>query len=97
MATAKKPEEINELDEQQLEDSMTVVAAEKPQEYQGPRVRIFLPKLEDDGGQGLKVDQYEHVTIANEAHETHYRILRGEWVDVPVPVFVVLKEKYPQL
>ena len=77
-------------------DGLTVIMEEKKPDYTGPYVDIFLPAL-DDGGGGLKVDQYEHVTIANEQKETSYRVLRGEHVQVPVPVFIALKEKYPKL
>jgi len=90
MAVKKEEIEINT-------DPMTIHAEAKPEGYKGPRVAIFLPALEDPGDQGLAVDQYEHVTIANEEKEEHYRIHRGEWVEVPVPVFVVLKERYPKL
>jgi hypothetical protein len=80
-----------------VNDGLTFTVAEKKEEYTGPRVTIFLPELEDPGSEGLKVDQYEHVTIANEVKETNYRIHRGEWVEVPVPVYVQLKNKYPKL
>lgn len=85
MATKTKPE-----------DSLTIQAPPKEEGYTGPRVRIFLPKLEDEGN-GVAVDQYEHVTIANEQHEEHFRIHRGEWVDIPANVFVVMKAKHPNL
>ena len=78
-------------------DPLTIAVSEKKPEYTGPRVRVFLPPLEDPQEAGLKVDQYEHVTIANEQNETVYRIHRGEWVDVPVPVFMILKDRYPQI
>ena len=78
------------------ESTMTIRSAEKDESYKGPRVTVFLPKLEEEGA-GLKVDQYEHVTIANEDKETLYRVKRGERVEVPVPVFIVLKEKYPDI
>jgi len=78
------------------EDELTFRVEKEDNSYKGPRVRIFLPELEDEGN-GVKVDQYEHVTIANEKKETHYRIHRGEWVEVPVPVFIALKERYPKL
>lgn len=86
MATTKK-EEVNDL---------VVITKEKKPDYTGPYVDVFLPALEG-GGDGVKVDQYEHVTIANEVKETPYKVLRGESVPVPVPVFMVLKEKYPKL
>lgn len=89
MAATKKPEEI-------IEDGITVTAVQKEEGYKGPMVSVFLPKLEEEGG-GMKVDQYEHVTIANEVEEKIYRVKRGERVDIPVPVFVILKEKYPDL
>lgn len=77
-------------------ETLTFVAPNETSEYNGPMVDVFLPELEG-GGNGLKVDQYEHVTISNGNTETPYKILRGEHVQVPVPVFVVLKEKYPKL
>lgn len=79
-----------------LEDQFTFVEEEKKPEYRGPMVDVFIPRLEE-AGNGMKVDQYEHVTIANERKETCYRVLRGERVEVPVPVFLVLKERYPNL
>ena len=90
MATKEK----NEI---RLEDQFTIQEPEKKAGYTGPMVEVFIPALEDTGSNGLKVDQYEHVTIANETGEKTYYIHRGERVDVPVPVFMVLKEKYPKL
>ena len=89
MANAKKEIELN--------DEMTVVTPEKQAEYSGPMVDVFIPAMEDSGSNGLKVDQYEHVTIANEKKEICYKVRRGEHVEVPVPVFCVLKERYPKL
>ena len=79
-----------------LDDSMTVKIEEKQASYKGPMVTVFLPKLEEEGS-GVKVDQYEHVTIANEAREWTWYVKRGERVDVPVPVFVLLHDKYPDI
>ena len=78
-------------------DPLTTITPEKQKIYNGPYVPVFLPALEDSGSAGLKVDQYEHVTIANEEMEKTYYIHRGESVEVPVPVFMVLKEKYPNI
>lgn len=89
--TLEKAPELEEL------DSLTVAVTPKKPSYTGPVVSVFLPKLEEGGEGDLKVDQYEHVTIANEKEEMHYKVHRGEHVDVPVPVFMVLKEKYPWL
>ena len=57
-----------------------------------PRVRVFIPKNEDDDA-GMKVDPYEHVTINDETT----LIRRGEYVDVTVPVFIQLRNKYPNI
>ena len=91
MATKEKETPVvNE--EKAMKDSLTF-AVPKPKEADGgPRVRIILPRLEDD--ESVTVDQYEHVTIANEKGEEHTRILRGEFVDVTVPVYMALKERY---
>jgi hypothetical protein len=102
MAARKQVEE--EIFEEEYEEPsvyesspLTTVVETKDNSYKGPRVTIFLPALEDSGSAGIKVDQYEHVTIANEQREEHYRILRGQHVDVPIPVFMALKERYPNL
>ena len=57
-----------------------------------PRVSVFIPKSEDDGS-SMKVDPYEHVTINGETT----LIQRGVHVDVPVPVFLQLRNKYPNI
>ncbi len=80
-----------------MEDELTFYHEEKDDSYKGPTVQIYLPKLEEEGG-GVKVDQYEHVTIANEAGEPKtWYIKRGERVDIPVLAYLILKEKYPDL
>ena len=91
MATKKETETIN------LQDQLTTIAPEKEAGYTGPMVSVFIPELENQGNNGLKVDQYEHVTIANEENEQIYYVRRGERVDVPVPVFLALKERYPKI
>ena len=68
-----------------------VVTPEVKEEEQ--TVEVLLPEL-PGGGDGVKVDQYEHVTIANEEKEVCYKVHRGERVQVPIPVFMALKEKY---
>ena len=82
-----------------LSDAGDLTTAVKVDEkkYNGPYVQIILPEIENSGEDGMKVDQYEHVTIANETGKHVYRVHRGEYVDVPVPVFMALKEKYPKL
>ena len=68
-----------------------VVSPEKKEEEL--TTEVLLPEL-PGGGDGVKVDQYEHVTIANEEKEMCYKVHRGERVQVPIPVFMALKEKY---
>ncbi len=94
MAARKPVEEMNEMP---FNDSLTTVVTPEDKSYKGPTVSVFLPALEDSGSAGLKVDQYEHVTIQNEVMDKTYYIHRGESVEVPVPVFMVLKEKYPNI
>ena len=57
-----------------------------------PVVRVFLPPAEENGGEG-KVDQTENVIINGKVTQ----IRRGEYVDVKVPVFLQLKQRYPGL
>ena len=91
-------EESNEphYGEVSLDDGMTVKIAEKQDSYKGPMVTVSIPKLEEEGS-GVKVDQYVHVTIANEAREWTWHVQRGVKVDVPVPVFVQLKNQFPDI
>ena len=94
---AKKMEQELEQEVTNYDDGLTIQMEEKDTGYKGPMVPVFLPALEDSGSAGLRVDQYEHVTIANEEKETTFYVKRGIRVDVPVPVFVILKERYPNL
>lgn len=79
-----------------LEDQLTVTAEEHDDSWKGPTVRIFIPELESNNN-GMKVDQYEHVSIANMVKEDCTYVRRGEWVDVPVPVYLQLRERYPKI
>ena len=100
MATKKTApvEEIVEAEDNMTYiDPLTTTTPERQAVYNGPYVPVFIPALEDTGSGGLKVDQYEHVTIANEQKETCWKVLRGETVEVPVPVFLQLKQKYPKI
>jgi hypothetical protein len=93
-------EDIEEYEEEMAPDfsaSLTQAIRVEEKKDEEPRVSIFLPRLDDPGDGGIKVDQYEHVTMANEVMEKHDRILRGEHVEIPVSTFIRLKEKYPKL
>ena len=105
MATKTKTTETNEMevsvvgepiDPKVMADNLTFVVKKEEKVDNEPKVRIYLPRIEEDGS--VAVDQYEHVTIANEIGEPErWRIHRGEWVDIPVHVYIVMKEKYPDL
>ena len=88
---ATKKEEVN------LAEQMTVVSEKIDDSWKGPTVEVFIPELENSGDNGLKVDQYEHVSLANEMGEKIYYVRRGERVEVPVPVFLALKARYPKI
>ena len=92
--------EEEEYEEEMTPDfsaSLTQVIKNDEKKDEEIRVPIFLPKLDDPGDGGIKVDQYEHVTMANEVFEKHDRILRGEHIAIPVSTFIRMKEKYPKL
>lgn len=55
------------------------------------RVQVFLPKQEESGN--AKIDQTETVTI----NGVSTRIPRGEYVSVPVPVYIQLRNRYPNI
>lgn len=57
-----------------------------------PTVRVFIP-LSQDQGSDVKLDQTESVTINGKTT----LIRRGEYVDVKVPVFLQLKQRYPNI
>ena len=93
MPTKKETVLVEELPQ----DDLTVKVREKDEGYKGQYVPVLLPEL-PDAGDGLKVDKYEHVTLANEDKETCYKVIRGEWTEVPWPVFVAMKQgRYPKL
>ena len=103
MATKKVTAPVETVEAVEAEENMTFIdpltttTPEKQAVYNGPYVPVFIPALEESGNNGMKVDQYEHVTIANEVKETCYKVLRGETVEVPVPVFLQLKQRYPKI
>ena len=73
-------------------DTLTVAVPHVKNEDTVPRVRIMLPpSMEADSG--VKVDPYEHVTINGEI--TYVK--RGKYVDVTVPVYMILKDRYPNI
>lgn len=68
------------------------MAAKKNMILTEPVVRVFLP-LAEEAGTEVAVDQTENVIINGKVTQ----IRRGEYVDVKVPVFMQLKQRYPNL
>lgn len=75
-----------------LHDELAAVTEVHEKKDTMPRVRICLPHHPEEGT-GIKVDQYEHVTINGETT----LIKRGEYVDVTVPVYMQLRNKFPDI
>ena len=74
-------------------DTTTAVLPEETHDVMvEPTVRIYLPMLEDQSSD-LAIDQTENVTINGKVTQ----IKRGEYVDVKVPVFLQLKQRYPNI
>ena len=82
MATEKKTVDATAVKTVTEDTSMTIE----------PTVRVFIPKLEDSNSE-ITLDQTETVIINGNVT----RIKRGEYVDVKVPVFLQLKQRYPNL
>lgn len=76
--------------EKKLKDELAAVTTIKEPESIIAKVQVFIPPLEEENS-GVKVDQYEHVTINGETT----LIRRGEHVEVTVPVYIQLKNKFP--
>lgn len=76
-----------------IDDGITSVVQVEEKVDNQPRVRIMLP-MPPETESGMKVDPYEHVTING---EKPIYVKRGEYVDVTVPVFLQLRNKYPNI
>lgn len=77
--------------------SQTIAVPQKEKETEETRVRVFIPKRENDDSPGVAVDQFEHVSISNGQGDNFIRIKRGEYVDVTPETFELLKLRYPNL
>ena len=82
MATAAK----------KINDGITATTPLEENMVREPTVRVFIP-LAEDSESDLAVDQTEHVTINGVVTS----IRRGEYVNVKVPVYMQLKNRYPNL
>lgn len=75
-----------------INDGITAEVTPKTNLTVEPKVRIFIP-LADESLSDTAIDQTETVIINGRAT----RIRRGEYVDVKVPVFLQLKQRYPNI
>lgn len=74
-------------------DSTAVVTAAPANEAViEPVVRVLIPLIQDSDSD-IAIDQSETVIINGNVT----RIKRGEHVDVKVPVFLQLKQRYPNI
>lgn len=81
MATTKKT----------IDSTISVEKTEKKPVAPAAKVSVFIPMSEE--GEGAKFDQNEYVTV----NGSTTKVPRGEWVEVTVPVFVQLRNRYPNL
>lgn len=73
----------------------TTAVATAPEQHDltiEPMVTVFIP-LAEDTSSDIAVDQTETVVINGKVT----RIRRGEYVSVKVPVFLQLRNRYPNL
>lgn len=83
MATAKTAPAMDTTITNQIPEKKPVVPTAK--------VSVYIPMTEE--GDGAKVDQNEYVTINGKTT----KIPRGQYVQVSVPVFIQLRNRYPNL
>lgn len=74
-----------------MDNTISVKKAKKKPNAHVAKVSVFIPMSEE--GDGAKVDQNEYVTV----NGSTTKVPRGEWVEVTVPVFVQLRNRYPNL
>lgn len=73
-------------------DSTVAVIPKKEEAKIEPTVRVYIPLIEDQNTD-VTIDQSEEVIINGKVTQ----IRRGEYVDVKVPVYLLLKQRYPNL
>lgn len=72
-------------------DSLSATIPSHPSLRQ-PTVRVFLPLQEEENAE-IPSDQTEQVILNGSVTQ----IRRGEYVEVKVPVFMQLRQRYPNL
>lgn len=76
-----------------MKDGVSVKTAPAAEKDNSTTVRVFLPLLDETQAGDGKVDQSETVVINGVAT----LIRRGEYVNVKVPVYLQLRNKFPNL
>ena len=76
-----------------MKDGITASVENEVKDEEVPKVQVFIP-MGPEAESGMKADPYEHVTING---ALPYYIRKGEYVEVPVPVFLQLRNKYPNI
>lgn len=75
-------------------DGITSITPVMQEHGNVPRVTVFIPLPPEAEDESLKVDPYEHVTING---QKPVYVKRGEPVEVTVPVYLQLRNRYPRL
>lgn len=76
-----------------LNDGISVEVTEEKEVRVEPTIRILIPLADESSYGDMKIDQAETVIINGQTT----RIKRGEYVDVKVPVWMQLRQRYPNL
>ena len=76
-----------------LNDGISVEVTEEKEVRVEPTIRIMIPRADEASYGDMKIDQAETVIINGKTT----RIKRGEYVDVKVPVWMQLRQRYPNL
>jgi hypothetical protein len=85
MATTAKKEPI-------LDNTISASIKKAEEEAKITKVGVFIPVREEDNN-GVAVDQNDYVTVNGKTT----KVPRGEHVEVSVPVFLQLRNRYPNL
>lgn len=75
-----------------MNDGISSEITQKPETNEETTVSVFIPLLEDQGSE-VAVDQTVNVTINGKVTQ----IRRGEHVEVKVPVFIQLRNRFHQI
>ncbi len=91
MSATKK---TGDLQMPQINDGITSVTPVEQPNNDVPRVLVNIPVPLDAEDKSVKIDPYEHVTING---QKPVYVKRGEPVEVTIPVYLQLRNKYPRL